>query len=173
MPTTRVRVLLPLSFAARSGQTIHIQLQLPASTSWDGYRHVRLHRISGSDSTAVARLHVAAGQDLAMADVPSSEVDNGCWRLQVGYEPDGPFTPVHAFVLVSDPNPIALLVGDPTKKVEERQPRQNTTHRTRGRAVAHRLGGLADRALVELPPATAIRVRARARRAARRYLPWH
>jgi hypothetical protein len=150
---------LPLSYAARLGGTLHVELELPKAADGllDGAR-LRA-RSKGRVLTAEARVVDRAGVAVISADLPATELTPGSWRLQLSAAESRGFQPVRAFVLVPADGPIALLFGEP-------EPAQTAPRRTR------RLGTLAgsvlDAAVAQLDPDTADRTRTRLRQLARR-----
>lgn len=165
MPPPKMRALPTLSCAAQQGDRLHLQLQLSDPHAAGPTPFVRLHQDGRPTCTAPVRLTLASGSDLAEADLPLRAVGTGTWRLEIGQSSDGNFRPFPAFVLISDRNPVALLLGQPAQPTEGAAPRPIESLPTR-RSVA-----LADRLLAELSPARARRYRARLRRAARRVVP--
>lgn len=171
MPEKRFVPRLPLSYVNRLDDSLHLQLQLRRSDALPDTARVRLVR---GRTVVEGRGQVVEGPDntLLSCDLPAAELGDGLWAVHVAPGESGSFEAVGAEVLLSSPNPVALLLrgGGAAKSTT---PAKRPSHGGRASAVqrvARVSGAVLDRALAELPPRTARRVRAGVRRAARRVI---
>jgi hypothetical protein len=150
---------LPLSYAARVGGTLHVELELPKVAQALGEGAQLRARSRGRVLTAPLRAVDRAGVGVVTADLPAADLAPGSWRLQLRPGQGRGLQDVRAFVLVPADGPVALLSGEP-------EPAQAAPRRT------HRLGAVAgsvlDAAVAQLDPSTAERTRTRLRSLARR-----
>lgn len=143
---------------------LRLDMQLPYFTrlETDGAR-VQI-RNEKTTKTAPATITVNTLGVHLEAEFPPAKLRKGAWNVLLSPQAGAPFDDMNARVFVADPNPISLLVGAaPVSEIP------NPVHtRKRRRKVMHRLGLMADRAVLELPPGQAIRVRESLRTAARK-----
>ena len=154
---------LPLTYAARLGGTLHVQLELPKVAETLGAGAQLRLRGKGRVVSGPVRVVDQGGVAVLSADLPTAELSPGSWRLSVstgvGGAEGSAFQNVRAFVVVPADGPVALLAG---------QPESVPPAPRRGRRLGALAGSVLDAAVAQLEPDTADRTRARLRSLARR-----
>ncbi|HET8601061.1 MAG TPA: hypothetical protein VFL99_12100 [Segeticoccus sp.] len=171
---TMLEPRLPLSYVTRREGRLVLQLQLEdddASATPSGAL-LRLREVGLGALSEPVPVTTSDDPNVFTAELPSAALVNGIWQVELARYEDDEFEPVHARVLVCDPNPISLLLGP--MPVPHGPARANGGRRgasgSQTQQVARALGGVVDRVLVELPPKTARELRGRLRKVARRVL---
>jgi hypothetical protein len=154
---------LPLTYAARVGGSVHVELELPKVAEALGEGAQLRARSKGRVLTAPLHAVDRAGVGVVSADLPAADLAPGSWRLQLRPAEGKGFQGVRAFVLVPADGPIALLAGEP--EPAQAPPRRSSRLSSRFGAVA---GSVLDAAVAQLDPNTAERTRTRLRQLARR-----
>lgn len=156
------------SYANRVDGRIHLSIHLPHYGSEAGRDDARI-RVSDGTSVVVfpATIVERAGRLYAQGVVPADTYRNGLWQVSISAPKGAPFQDAVARICLADPNPISLLILPESRPREPYLPRAARVLSTR-KQLARSLGRVADRALTELPPEQAARVRAKLRRVARR-----
>lgn len=161
------------TYARKSGDAVRLQLQLPDAPELEEPT-LRLRARNGKGVVeAPAEVRPAGGGVIVTAGVPREDLRPGVWRVALRPEPDGPFRPLQARLLINDRQPIALLSG-PVPRTEMAPPRPRTsptgpTPVVRRQEKARRAAvKVVDGALSRLPEERASRYRAALAKAARR-----
>jgi hypothetical protein len=160
------------TYARKSGDTVRLQLQLPDAPELQEPT-LRLRARNGKGVVeAPAEVRPAGGGVIVTASMPRADLRPGVWRVAVRPEPDGPFRPLRARLLINDRQPIALLSG-PVPRTEMAPPRPRTgptgpTGLRRQDKARRAAVKVVDGALSRLPEERAARYRAALAKAARR-----
>lgn len=161
------------TYARKSGDTVRLQLQLPDAPQLQEPT-LRLRARNGKGVVeAPAEVRPAGGGVIVTASMPRADLRPGVWRVALRPEPDGPFRPLQARLLINDRQPVALLSG-PVPRTEMAPPRPRTgpsgqTPVERRQDKARRAAvKVVDGALSRLPEERAARYRAALAKAARR-----
>jgi hypothetical protein len=154
--------VLPLTYAARGGGLIHLQLQLGHALPEVATVRLRRGRLAVE---AEARLSAAPRGQLLVAEVPEAALTNGTWQLEMRASATGAWEDASAYLLLPAGGPVSLLLGRPADRnliVPRRPPLRQRAASVVGRA--------ADTALVPLGRRRARAARSWLRRTGRRVL---
>ena len=165
MASRKLNPGLALSYVHRVDGCVRVHLELPQfGVPADGIRVklVGADRSVVADETVVDTL-TTRGVWLH-ATMPPGSVTNGFWEVKVSPAVGTTFRTTESRVLVADPQPISLLIGPATRSAVP--PVRHTLPASQ--RVSHSAGLVADKALRELAPEKATRIRSGLRRAARR-----
>ena len=153
------------SYARRSGDQIHLVLDIPSDGSVpDGAAEVR---VKGPRAMARASATVTpvAGGSRVQASLPAKLLKADVYRLALRPNGAGTFQRLQARLVVSPTQPIALLPGPaPRTRILPPRPKQVPPVRARAERAA---AGLVGKALRRLPEDRADRYRTTLRRLAR------
>jgi hypothetical protein len=152
----------PLTYAARLGDEIRLQLHLSKPLPEVGTVRVRRGRRSVE---APARLSPAPTGQLLVAELPAQTLTKGAWQLEARVGASGPWQDASAYLLLPDGGPVSLLLGHP-EDVGRIVPRRPSL-RQRAASV---VGRVSDSALAPLDPRRARAARSWLRRTGRRVL---
>lgn len=160
---------LALSYVNRVDGRIHLRLELRdlVDTAASGVRVRLVDERRTKDADAV--LTAAQRGALLDATFAPGALGKGTWHVHVRPNTAARFEDTGARVVIADPNPVSLLIGfDPVDQVPLPVVPEPVHTLPRRQQLAKSAGGLADRALTELPPSKAASVRVALRRAARK-----